>query len=185
MYKYKDYINIPGILIREECGKYRYYLGVPFKSNEKNTKALVILKNPSKANQNQSDHTINNVLKFCEQHYGYVHIMNLFPYYSTDPDGVNDFIHSNEYARCMDKNINVLKEKITIAGEIIIAWGGNSIKNKCEYDKVINSVLEIIKKNKRATLAVRIKSSSVIRKYPWHAQVWAVNHDLETYKWQT
>ena len=110
--------------------------------------------------------------------------MNLFPNYSTDPKGVKVFISSDEFRTSMEKNICVLNTMIPKADDIIIAWGGNSIGNKTEYDKAIKAVLNAIGEEKRIPLAVKIKSSLLKRKYPWHAQVWAVNHDLETYEWK-
>lgn len=184
MREYKDYVDVKNILIDDIPGKYRFSLSIPFRSQSNKRRALVILKNPSEADKDKSDHTINNVLKFCKKRYGHVYIMNLFPNYSTDPKGVKVFISSDEFRTSMEKNICVLNTMIPKADDIIIAWGGNSIGNKTEYDKAIKAVLNAIGEEKRIPLAVKIKSSLLKRKYPWHAQVWAVNHDLETYEWK-
>lgn len=84
----------------------------------------------------------------------------------------------------MKQNLAVLNEMILQTNDIIIAWGGNSLGNKKEYNKVINSVLKTIREKEIAPLAVRIQSNAVSREYPWHAQVWAVNKSLETYEWK-
>jgi len=188
-YKYKDYVDLNSISINpvpenNMYKKYRFSLSMQFKSKRNKKRALIIMKNPSEADKEKSDHTINNVLKFCEKHYGQVCIMNLFPNYSTDPKGVKSFINSSEYNLYMEQNLTVLNTMILQADDIIIAWGGNSIGNKTEYDKAIKSVLRIIREIGRIPLAVREQSKEVKREYPWHAQVWAVNENLETYEWK-
>ncbi|MBU3194937.1 DUF1643 domain-containing protein [Clostridium algidicarnis] len=182
IYKYRKYIDTKKITI-EVSENFRYLLCVPYIHINNDKSILVIMKNPSKADENISDHTINNVLKFCENKYSKVYIMNLFPNYSTDPKEVKTFINSARFQEVMNKNNEFLNSLLEIVDDVIIAWGGNSIGNKCEYDKAIYSVLNNVKKVNKKAYAVRIKGSKVSRKYPWHAQVWAVNHDLETYEW--
>jgi len=78
--------------------------------------------------------------------------MNLFPYYSTNPSGVKEFINSTNFNKIMKKNnefLNLLLEKVC---NLIIAWGGNSIGNKYEYDKAIQSVLNDVKKIKQKAI---------------------------------
>lgn len=183
-FAYKDYVDKEKIWIDDVPIKYRFCLKIPFKSELKDKTALVILKNPSEADKRKSDRTINNVLKFCEKHYSQVYIMNLFPNYSTDSRGVNDFINSDEFSKYMEKNTETLNKTIIEVDDIIIAWGRNSKIKKCKYDEAITSFLNIIGQKRRKLLAVRIKLSSVKREYPLHAQVWHVNQELETYEWK-
>ena len=184
IYKYRDYIDTSNITINRS-DLFRYFLSVPYRNTNNRKSVLVIMKNPSKADDKVSDHSINNVLKFCKNEYCKVHIMNLFPYYSTDPKGVRKFINSVNFNEIIQKNMSVLTCLLEGVDDVIVAWGGNSIENKCEYDKATESVLDAIKRSNKKAYAVRIKSSSVNRKYPWHAQVWAVNHQLEKYEWNT
>ncbi|PEY59634.1 hypothetical protein COJ37_28665 [Bacillus cereus] len=44
------------------------------------------MKNPSLADENESDHTVNNALKFCNfKQYSKVYIISLYAYYATEP----------------------------------------------------------------------------------------------------
>lgn len=178
VYRYKEYIDVDEITIKRKSTFYRYLLTIPIKSVSKDN-VLVILKNPSKANNIESDHSINNVLKFCEKHYGKVYIMNIFPFYSTKSEKVKDFICSDDYDREMDINSATLKETLDKVNEIIAAWGGGgTIGNKRKYDEVISEVLSTIRNSNKKIYYVRERERSHERKYPWHAQVWAVNKDL-------
>ena len=185
VYRYKGYVDNANIAIdpSKKNGFYRYLLSIPLK-NSGCKSVLVILKNPSKADKEQSDHTINNVLKFCRKDYKKVYIVNLFPCYSTNPKGVKKFISSAHFAPQMKNNINTLKAVLAEVDEVIFAWGRNSIGNKKEYDKAIKNVLDEIRCSNKKTFAVRKKGKLLKRTYPWHAQVWAVNSDLETYEWK-
>jgi len=182
IYKYKKYVDIKKIQMNG-VGKFRYLLHIPFKNSISNNKVLVIMKNPSKATNYESDKTINNVLKFCNTRYSEVYIMNLFPYYSTNPSGIKTFIAMKKFVQIMKKNDGVLNETINRVDSVIVAWGGNSIGNKEHYDKAIKRVEDIIESSKKIRHAVRVQGKSIERKYPWHPQVWAVNNKLEIYEW--
>lgn len=179
---YKEYVDKQNISI-EGDKIYRYLLQIPFILKNKNKTALVILKNPSKADKTVSDHTINNVLKYCKDHYDKVYIMNLFPCYFTNANYVNKFINSNEFDDRMQENIKVLDNTLNLVDDVIVAWGGDSIGNKKIYDKSINEVLQHIELANKSPLDIRLKENPVKRKYPWHAQVWAVNKGLKAFKW--
>ncbi|MGL5258210.1 MAG: DUF1643 domain-containing protein [Proteocatella sp.] len=182
VHEYRDYVVKQNISINRDCD-FRYSLSVPLR-NSHDRSVLVIMKNPSKADNKISDHTINNVIKFCNNSYNTVHIMNLFPYYATNPEEIKKFISSDNFSEIMEQNISVLSSLLGNVDDIIVAWGGNSIKNKYEYHKAISSVIGEIKRINRKVYAVRKKKCTKNRKYPWHAQVWAVNHDLEKYEWK-
>ena len=180
-HEYQDCVDKDNIYINRN-NEYRYTLSIPLINGYKRS-VLVIMKNPSKADGENSDHTINNVIKFCNNQYNKVYIMNLFPYYSTDPVGIKEFISSDRFAEIMRHNIILLEKLLCDVDDIIVAWGGNSIGNKKEYQKAINKVTQIIKGSNKKVYAVRKRYCNKDRKYPWHAQVWAVNHDLEKYEW--
>lgn len=184
IHQYKDYVDKGKIRIDATDEKYRYSLSIPFKPNGKSKSALIILKNPSKATKEISDHTINNVLKYCNQNYSEVCIMNLFPCYSTNPLNVNKFIKSDEYQQIMDENLKKLDDKLNEFDDVIIAWGGNSIGNKPAYDRAIKEVMNHIIEGGKKPFDIRLKENPIQREYPWHAQVWAVNKELKAFYWK-
>lgn len=169
VYKYKDFVNKDKTIIDEDMDNNLRYVLTTQIDNKEDKSALVILKNPSMANKEESDYTVNKVLKFCyENKYKKVHIMNLFPYYSTDPKGVKKFIEDKTiYNISMEKNINKLKEYISYSDDIIVAWGTNTIGCKNEYNKAIKSVEDKIK-DKNVYYVGSINDDG----YPLHAQRW-------------
>lgn len=128
--------------------KCRYYLYVPFETKVNNNTALVIMKNPSKANGIHSDKTVNNVLQFCKYRYGSVYMFNVFPFYSTNSDEPNTIIrNSPNFEEIMQENMEYLEKKLKLADDIIVAWGRNEKKELEKYFKSILKVLE--RKNKQ------------------------------------
>lgn len=176
-YVYKDKISFVGNIQNNE----RYLLTVPLKNNN-GKKILVIMKNPSKANKDISDRTINNVIKFCfKKGYDEVSIMNLFSYYSTDPKGITKLIDEGKYAQAVGKqNNHILLSTIKNVDRVIVAWGGNSINRERYYKKRIKEVLEIIEGEN----LFYVESNSKNGLYPKHAQVWSVNKDIEMYEFR-
>lgn len=179
VYKYKEFVNKDGINIDDDSNKnIRYLLTIPI-DNTEDKSVLVILKNPSMATKEESDYTINKVLKFCHQNqYKIVRIMNLFPYYSTDPKGVKKFIENKSiYNDCIEKNLKILKENISISDDIIVAWGTDTINCKKEYNRIIELVENEIK-DKNIYYVGRISTCG----YPLHAQRWEDDMTKQVYK---
>lgn len=181
-YKYRDFVDKCNInFIGDIKNNRRYLLDIPLK-NKGSKKVLVILKNPSKANASISDLTIDRVLTFCnDEGYKKVYVMNLFSYYSTEPDGITQLIDSGEFdAAIGEENDKILKKVSDAVDEVIVAWGGNSINRKNYYRKRINDVTELIK----TKALYYVQSISKDKYYPRHAQVWSVKQAIEKYKWQ-
>lgn len=78
-YTYKDYVDQDNILIDGD-NEHRLSMYVPFRIQDNNNQVLIIMRNPSKANELNSDMTINNVLGFCHGNYSGVFVANLFPF---------------------------------------------------------------------------------------------------------
>lgn len=99
-----------------ECGKYRYKLwriwntGLP--------KAMCIGLNPSTANADSNDATINNLVNILTKlGYGGFYMMNLFAWISSNP---NDLLTCED---ALGKNENKLEEVETLCDDVIICWG--------------------------------------------------------------
>ncbi|SDM42066.1 Protein of unknown function [Paenibacillus sp. OK060] len=74
-YTYKDYVDKDNILIDGD-NEHRFSMYVPFRIQDNNNQVLIIMRNPSKANELNSDMTINNVLDFCHGKYLGVFVAN-------------------------------------------------------------------------------------------------------------
>lgn len=80
--------------------------------------------NPSKADKNTSDQTINNFLELCHwKEWSKVCFYNLSSHYSTTVSNVDD-----KWLQEHSKNIQYLKDMIEQTRKIIIFWG-NGVKN--------------------------------------------------------
>lgn len=180
---YDDYVNDQAIDIQEDKkNKLRYLLEIPLNSN-KSKSVLVILKNPSKASKTKSDYTINKVIKFCKQeNYSKIYIMNLFPYYSTNPQNVRTFINNtNLYKTSMENNSNVLKRTLNNVDDVIVSWGTNTIGNKKIYTSVVNLFTTIINDNFNIQSVYHVGSLNK-NEYPLHARMWNYNMKKQLYK---
>lgn len=165
-YKYEDYVDINNIKIYEEMDcegeSYRYSLFISFKEYINDKNILVIMRNPSKANKEISDRTVNNVLSFCHFNLKYrgVYLYNLYPYCCTKPAGLKGFFVKDRYESKMRKNTNYLGCLLKDVDSVIVAWGANSNETK-EYDdyNITRSILEKLDKSKKDVYAMRFISS--------------------------
>lgn len=99
-----------------QCGKYRYKLwriwdnALPL--------SMCIGLNPSKANVNKNDATINNLISILSKlGYGGFYMMNLFAWISSKPD---------DLLSCPDplgENESKLKEVELMCQDVIVCWG--------------------------------------------------------------
>jgi len=158
--------------------KYRFTISIPFKNPSGNNTALVIMKNPSKANKSVSDRTINSLINKCySENYSSIIVMNIFPYYSTPASGVKKFIKNPAYNKIMQRNLVKLSKKLNCCTDIIIAWGTETIGcGKKLYNDEISKIINLIQESGKKILAVKQKSS-----YPRHPLKWGCNVNLDIY----
>lgn len=181
VYKYnEEYVDVNYIDIDDEIG-YRYSMFIPFKNSITDKCALVIMRNPSKANNAESDKTVNNVLRFCNKYYRGIYIVNLYPCYETDSTKVKDFIESDLYEEKMKKNFKVIDTLLDTVTEVIVAWGTASTSSRYnnDYENNIKIIIDKLNKTNKKVFAMRFASS----KNPWHPRNWEDNFDLELYTW--
>jgi Uncharacterized protein conserved in bacteria len=154
-YDKKIVLDINNIMSYKDPSKkygYRFLIEYDLKNGNKNKKALFIMKNPSMADENWSDNTVNRVLETMHNfQYSKVYIMNLIPEYAPKPCDIHveylykDLLDSN------DELIEILSDNVS---RVFVAWGGNkSHEIPCDFYKLrIDSVkIELqgaIKKNK-------------------------------------
>lgn len=124
------------------CNTYRYTLTFDFKSldTETRTKKLtIILKNPSSANEQKADQTINRVQQYVFEHFKDVKtvtILNLFAFRATDASDVEkNRLQSNLDYVIGEFNDQYILDNINKCEYIIFAWGGKSAINKKAYDE--------------------------------------------------
>ncbi|OXB96855.1 MULTISPECIES: DUF1643 domain-containing protein [Bacillus] len=115
---------------------YRYSMTIPFKGRHNSKKAIVIMKNPSKAGKYDvqaqrkvSDETIYRVTDYIykhEQNYSKIIILNLFAIYSSlfDKNVKEELIYGNDNMEINNRVILSNLEEIQEGDRIILAWGG-------------------------------------------------------------
>lgn len=114
-----------------ECGKYRYRLYRIW--NDKLPIAMVIGLNPSTANSDKNDATINILRStLFKLGYGGFYMMNCWAYISTDPEKLRD--HRWNELIC-DWNDNMITATASRCQDIIFAWGTFPIVKETGRDK--------------------------------------------------
>lgn len=120
-----------------ECGRYRYELyriwndNLPF--------ALVVMLNPSTANVNTDDNTINKLRYLLKAAgYGGFYVANLFTYRTSDPAAMKRA--ERPLAECSDIFAQILRrdyyivKNMPICRDVVYAWGNDGkYMNQSKY----------------------------------------------------
>lgn len=93
----------------------RNYLKINF-NRDVNKKMVIILMNPSKATDKESDQTVSEVLRFAKKEYKEVIIFNVLPFYGTDSDDLSPLFKDESKKEIIEvllkSNINKIGEKL-------------------------------------------------------------------------
>ncbi len=160
----------------------RYWLKLTI-DNSKTDKIIVILKNPSRATKDISDKTVFTVTNYiqknsqcykCLNNAGKITIVNLIPVYETD----SSLLRTMPNDLFDEKNLNTIDELTFLNKTVIIAWGDHPSGLYNEYQKLKNSVLSILTKNKTKIYYVGKMSND---NNPKHGQIWGYKDKLIDY----
>jgi len=162
------------IIIDKERHK-RYKLEVVFNGKRGNESWLVILKNPSRAGENdinESDKTINTVGRYFFKNKTEVQrlvIVNLFPVYQTYPKE----LQKREIDLLDTINKKIIKEEIENAHGIVIAWGTHPSGCKNAFNAMKQFVHPLLI-NKSCYQMGKLKENDfkINKERPLHGQVW-------------
>ena len=128
-------------------GKYRYKLWRIW--DEKLPKAMCIGLNPSTANADTNDPTINNLQRILSKlGYGGFYMMNCFAWITSDPKLLKHNPMSDEW------NNNMITVIAGLCDEVIFAWGNFDIIRELGRDKELEEMFPNAKcfgKNKNGT----------------------------------
>lgn len=151
---YKDYVSLVKSIIyknRKNMLAYRFLIEYDLEGGEEDKTALFIMKNPSQADKNMSDKTVNKILGSAHYlKYSKAYIMNLFPEYNSKPDDIHIECLTEEALEKVliehDKLIESVCDEVTC---IFVAWGSNNVYGKAIkdfYNRRISSVKDELKK---------------------------------------
>lgn len=137
--------------------------------NETNKTVTYVLKNPSKANEHESDLTINKAIKAAyKQGASKIFIFNVLPFYLTDSNQLIAFVkklkknESSDYNNAVSKNLEVIKNYLATRSEdeFVCAWGSNPT------DKGnLKNIISAIKQHR-----VQVKKIKLEDDFPVHPQ---------------
>lgn len=150
--------------------------------NDSNKVATFIMMNPSLANHNISDKTVNKVIKFAfikgKGKIGIVNMVNLFPFYETNSSNLQTIINrvknnvTLNFDGIISNNNNIIFKNIKLSKWVILAWGNPSVNiDSLIHDKQCSSILNYIS-SVRSTISYVIKTQyyNILTKdgYPRH-----------------
>lgn len=175
-----DINAIDAIFSNEDIPSYRYTLSLPYyKENGRIKTAAVVLKNPSSADKEKADKTVQNVAKVIYKTFhdvGKVEILNMFALRGTFPKDVQS-AYDNGKNIVGAENDRHFEEILSRSSYVVIAWGGAAPIKGSIYNRRIDEVTRIIEKSCPGGKIFR-KSGRGSDSYPFHACYWPDNSDF-------
>ncbi|MFC8150402.1 DUF1643 domain-containing protein [Bacillus paralicheniformis] len=142
----------------------RYCLSLDLNNGLDSSYAVVML-NPSKANKEISDLTIDKLARFSHSmnEAGTLHIVNLFPFYEPKSENLASIIKNLRiadeelYNQAMDLNGQIIESFVKGAKKVILAWGDCPDSfSKLLYDQELKKIGELLKQlNYKETYAIK------------------------------
>lgn len=180
---YKDYVSVVNMVdykdIKTSIG-YRFLIEYHLQNEDTDRSALVIMKNPSKADKKVSDDTVNRVLEIMYRcKYSNVLIMNLFPKYATDPKDLGEV--SEDILRINDEILSYVAGKNV---KIFLGWGDRCGVRKAVYKLRISSVRERLEHKRVFCYQITAREKNPIHPSYNHWRKDACEDDFKVYHWE-
>lgn len=179
IYKYPSFVKKVEL---EKTDIKRFWLELVI-DESKDESIVVILKNPSRANQVVSDKTVYNVSNYIyrnREKYDVfsnvksIIILNLIPHYQTYSKKLE--VLKNEVI-CQD-NLDTINRVTSRHSKIIIAWGNHPSGLYQEYEILKEQVMQILTDNNNQVFYVDKFSKA---ENPKHAMVWGYSDNLKEF----
>ncbi|MFC5733414.1 DUF1643 domain-containing protein [Cytobacillus gottheilii] len=124
---------------------YRVSLEIQNSLQSNNHKTVVIMMNPSAADANNSDETVNKVIKALRTISETIYILNLFPFYEPNSKKLGDLVKKKTNIHIVNQNKVAISQAIKNADKIIFAWGDvpKGLSAKLHNERV-KSVIDIV-----------------------------------------
>lgn len=156
----------------------RYLLKVKLNNDFPDTLTIAMM-NPSKADENCSDDTVNKVIEFvyrknsCKKslirNIGYIYIVNIFPAYEPNSGNVQEKLEEIISERKLDlmqqRNKIAFEDALSESQKVILAWGDvpNKVKAKIHNHEAI-MMYELL-------VQYGLKDNSYLFKYEEYSQI--------------
>ena len=97
--------------------KIRYSLDIETEKSD-GSSVLCIMMNPSKADENESDASVNKVIEFFKEDYKIIKICNLIPFFLTNPSEMNQLLEKFQEEKCRNTFYKIMNRNfVTISKE--------------------------------------------------------------------
>lgn len=189
IFHYKnEYVKSVKLVHHDVATNRRYRLDIELKNGDNEKAVHLMMINPSKANEEISDNTLNRIIKYVSlnnvagvlQDIGKIIITNLYVVCETYPEKVDEYIsvQSLDFVKGIDadgkyNNDTIIEMANKEAQLIIIAWGKGYI---FDYDKRIQEIFSLMK-NKEIYQMEDLTQEG----YPRHPRTWAYSWKLKRY----
>ena len=180
--QYPDFVENKKILIHEDnhgTDSFRYSLEIPF-LRDGNKKYTVIMMNPSKADIEQSDPTIDRILRYIEKNDSNVTSVSIVNLYA-ERETYSESLKLNEQTH--SENMATIKKKINSSDEVILGWGkptqGSQERlHELKYHHIACEVLEVCCE---LNYSPKIIESLIEGIYPRHPGRIGYSYKLDSY----
>ena len=180
VYRYPEFADVKSI--HQKKGR-RYSMEIEYSAGGSKT-LVVIQKNPSRANADVSDHTINRVLNYlyrnrgkysCLKEIRKVVFLNLIPWYET----YSDRLVRMQKELDDPENLQTIEAWLSTGNPCIIAWGNAPKGLGDPYGMLAEQVLTLLGKygNKVCHVGGLTRLG-----YPRHGQIWGYSDALQPIK---
>jgi hypothetical protein len=166
---------------------HRFTLMMQYRNNllsrDRSKTMIVILKNPSAADEKRSDSTIRKVETYVWKHFPdvrYLRILNIFAFRATDAIEVNERLQSlNDMAVTGAENDSFFRSTLAKTDYVICAWGGPSGIDVTRYASRVTTVRELIR-NHSACPVYQVIGNQLTRE-PLHGLMWGYEYELKPF----
>lgn len=181
-FKFIDPRSVHAVFSKDK--RYRYLLSMSYSNTLLDTKreknAVVILKNPSAADEFMADATIRKVETFIYHRFDDVkmlYILNIFAYRASDSADLNDaFLKGGPMEVIGVENDYVIKQTLAGCDYGIIAWGNRSNIDKDLYEERVYRVKQIIQQFPLQHFFH--VSGRMSTKFPLHGLMWGYDYSI-------
>ena len=177
-----DLNSIEAVFSREKICRYR--LSLNFSDNlmdqGRHKSAVVILKNPSSADEKMADATIRKVETYIHLNIPDVrtlHILNIFAFRATEPGDLNAAYLSHGPEKVIGpENDHFIRSTIRDCDYILLAWGNNSGIDRSLYEERIFRVKQLL--HGISSHKVFIVEGKQKTKHPLHGLMWGYDYKM-------
>ena len=165
--------------------RYRYLLSLSYSDtlldSQREKTAVVLLKNPSAADDHRADATIRKVETFIYHRFPDVrtlYILNIFAFRATEPGDLNAlYLKSSAMEVIGEENDHVIRKAVENCAYLILAWGNSSGIDRDLYEERIYRVKQLLHDVPRQNIFQISGMKQTI--HPLHGLMWGYDYKIQ------